>query len=517
MTTPTPSPVNAYVVTGAVGDGVADDRAAIQTQLDAAYNAGGGTVVIPPGLTYGVSSYLSVRSRTTIWAYGATIKSIGVNDGPLYNFLPTEVFPGFEGHGDITVLGGVWDGNAADGTTGTVTATTDTLGFFHGRNITVRDATIRNTSSAHGIEFNSVDGGLIDNCRFEGFRDNSPAHNRASSEAIQLDIAKAGSSPIGAFDNTTSRSITVRGCYFGPSERLGAFGRAVGSHSVAAGAYYDDLHIVDNAITGCAAEGIHGYGWRHAVISGNTVRSSALTAIKVTIPDPAAVGYALTPHSVSITGNTIDGCNESGIRVIGWPTAKIGTVNVSGNTVRSTGDGNGIHTEHCTNPAISGNTVDGTGTTGILAQYCNGATVTGNAIRAAGSQGINLAGGSGGVASGNTVEACGANGLFVGSGSDGETFGKDILLANNLINRPGAAGIRLSTSATRCTITGNKIREGSTTTVGISLHASATGCVIAGNDLSGNGWAAATALSLSTAAPVLDWAGGKTSPGHNRI
>jgi hypothetical protein len=37
---------------GAVGDGVTDDRAAFQTQLDAIYAAGGGTLLIPPGKTY---------------------------------------------------------------------------------------------------------------------------------------------------------------------------------------------------------------------------------------------------------------------------------------------------------------------------------------------------------------------------------------------------------------------------------------------------------------------------------
>ncbi|MFI5775351.1 hypothetical protein ACIA74_44660 [Streptomyces sp. NPDC051658] len=44
-----------------------------------------------------------------------------------------------------------------------------------------------------------------------------------------------------------------------------------------------------------------------------------------------------------------------------------------------------------------------------------------------------------------------------------------------------------------------------------------TGAVIAGNDLSGNSWTAAVALVVTGSGAVLDWAGGTTSPGHNRI
>jgi hypothetical protein len=41
--------------------------------------------------------------------------------------------------------------------------------------------------------------------------------------------------------------------------------------------------------------------------------------------------------------------------------------------------------------------------------------------------------------------------------------------------------------------------------------------VIAGNDFSGNSWSASVALSVSTAAPKTDFAGGAALPGHNLI
>lgn len=56
---------------GAVGDGVADDTAAIQAALDAIGGSGGGVVSLPRG-TFRVTSQLSVRSGTTLRGVGST-------------------------------------------------------------------------------------------------------------------------------------------------------------------------------------------------------------------------------------------------------------------------------------------------------------------------------------------------------------------------------------------------------------------------------------------------------------
>lgn len=67
-----------------------------------------------PERTYGVGTFLVVKARTTVWAYGATIRSIHANRGCLRNFMPDDSFTGYGGHSRISVLGGVWDGNASD-------------------------------------------------------------------------------------------------------------------------------------------------------------------------------------------------------------------------------------------------------------------------------------------------------------------------------------------------------------------------------------------------------------------
>ncbi|MFI5685914.1 right-handed parallel beta-helix repeat-containing protein [Streptomyces sp. NPDC051636] len=511
------SAVRWFAVTGATGNGIADDRAAIQAQLDAAHTAGGGIVYIPPGRTYGVSTFLVVYDNTTIWAYGATLKAIGTGAGLLRNFLSTETFSGYAGHSHIQVLGGIWDGNASDGSTGTVTAETDVLNFVHCSDTTVKDATVRNVSSAHALEFNSTDGAKAINCRFEGYRDNSGTSARQFSEAIQIDIAKSGSSSIGSFDNTASKNVLVMGCYFGPSSRLGVFGRAVGSHTVSAGVTFDNIQVIGNRIDGTLREGIYGYGWRRAVIADNVITGTGYSGVQVTQPDPATT--AITQHTITVRGNTIEGAGtDSGIRVLGYATSKITGVAVTGNVIRSI-TGNAVHCEHCSAPNISGNQVDTTTSTGIYAHYSDAATITGNVIRAAGSNALNASGSVSVTIAGNTVDGTSSNfGVFIGQGADGSTNATDATITGNVIRSPASSGIRLSTNATGCLVVGNSVRKltGSASSA-LSMAASATGCSVLNNDFSGNNWGASTAMSVSTAAPVTGPGGMTALPGSNLV
>jgi parallel beta-helix repeat protein len=506
-----------FMVTGAVGNGTADDRGVIQAQLDAANTAGGGIVFLPAGRTYGVSTFLVIYDNTTLWAYGATLKAIGTSAGILRNFLSSETFSGYAGHSHIQVLGGTWDGNAADAGVGTVTSETDIINFVHCSDITVRDATVQNCSTAHALEFNSTDGGRALNCRFLGFKDNSVGSVRQFSEAVQIDMAKSGSSSIGSFDNTASRNILVQGCYFGPSSRLGAYGRAVGSHTLAAGVTYDNIRVLDNRIDSTLQEGIQAYGWKRAVISRNVITGTGYSGILATLTDPATTSVA--PYQLDISDNIIDGCGtDSAIRVIAYAAYKYPGVNIADNTVRSI-TGNGIHCEHCQAPNITGNKVDSTTSTGIYAHYSDSATLSGNTLRSIGSNALNVSGSVGANVTGNTVDTTSSNfGAFIGQGADGTTNSTDAVVTGNQITSPASSGIRLSTNATGCLVTGNKVRKGGgAATSALSMAASATGCTVLGNDFSGNSWSASTAMSVSTSVPVTGPGGMQALPGSNTV
>ncbi|MGW2742383.1 right-handed parallel beta-helix repeat-containing protein [Streptomyces sp. NPDC001450] len=505
-----------FVVKDAVGNGTADDLAVIQAQLDAAHTAGGGVVFLPPGRTYGVSTFLVIYDNTTLLAYGATLRAIG-NSGILRNFTGTETFAGYAGHSHITLLGGTYDGNAADGVTGSVTSETDVINFVHCSDITVRDVTVLNCSTAHALEFNSTDGGRAINCQFYGFRDNSSGGTRGFSEAIQVDMAKSGSSSIGSFDNTASKNIRVEGCRFGPSSRLGNFGRAVGSHTLTSGVVYDNIKVLDCTIDGALQDGIYAYGWSRALIRGNSIRNTGNSGIRYALPDPATT--PISPFGVAIRDNTCEGAaSDSGIRVIGAAAYRIPQVSISGNTVRSI-TGNGVHAEYCAAPSLGRNTVDSTSGTGLYGHYSDGVNMTANTVRNAGSNALNVSGSVDAVVSSNTVDTTSSNfGVFVGQGADGTTNATDALVVNNKITAASSAGIRFSTNAARCTAIGNKVRKGSGSTAnGFSLAASATDCVLLHNDLAGNGWNASTALSVSTAVPTTGPGGMQALPGTNPV
>lgn len=504
-----------FTVTGPI-DGTAADRLKVQAQLDAARDAGGGVVFVPPGRTYGLDTFLVIYDNTTLIAYGATFKPTG-NTGILRNFRSDETFAGYSGHSHITLLGGTYDGNAFDGSVGTVTAETDVINFVHASDITVRDVTVLNTSTAHALEFNSIDGGRAINCAFYGFRDNSAGGTRQFSEAVQVDISRSGSSSIGLFDNTPSKNIRIEGCRFGPSSRLGRFGRAVGSHTLSPGVVYDSIKVLDCEIDGALEDGIYAYGWSRSLIRGNTIRSTGKSSIRYAIPDPATT--AVTPFGVTIRDNHCeDAASDSGIRVTGAAGYRIPQVTILGNTVKGI-TGNAIHAEYCAAPSIGKNTSDTTSSTGLYAHYSDGSNLTGNTVRAAGSNAINIAGSVGAVVAANTVDTTGSNfGIFVGQGADSSTNSTDALVVGNHITAAAAAGIRFSTNAARCTAASNKVRKGSGSTAnGITLAASATDCALLGNDLGGNGWSAATALSVSTAAPVTGPGGMTALPGSNIV
>ncbi|MGV9313690.1 right-handed parallel beta-helix repeat-containing protein [Streptomyces sp. NPDC003691] len=494
---------------GATGNGTTIDTAAMQSAFDAARQAGGGTVVIPAG-TYAVDNFLVVFGNTVISAYGATIRSHSTGTGLLRNFLPGDSFPAYAGNSGITVEGGVWDGNAAHAGVGTVTGLTNVMAFIHARDITVRDAVIRNISSAHGIEFNAIDGGRILNSRFEGFKDNSTAQDRGFSEAVQLDIARSGSSSIPAFDLTTCRNILIQGCYFGPSDRLGPAGRAIGGHTSENDRGYENIQIIGCRIEGAVQEGIRAFCWRNAVIADNVITGTPQTAILIAVSSPERTDS----HSIVIKGNVITDCHVSGIRLTGNTINRIRGVVVSGNTLKNT-TGNGIHIADAPGANVGGNHILGTTSTGIYAVDSDGVSVNGNTIVSPGSNGINIAGCAGALASGNNIQDTKTNhGIYVG---DGAQPASEVVISGNIVRKAAVAGIRIAGSAKDCTVTGNRVRGAGAAQFGITLNGPVTGTAVVGNDLSGNSWPAANAIVPSQVPPQVDWSGGTTLPGHNLV
>lgn len=457
----------------AVGNGTTDDRAAIQAALDDAAAGGGGIVVIPSG-TYGIVDALRLGANTTVLAYGATVRQIGSSGGLLYGFAAGDTTTtAYNGRGNLAVLGGTWDANASDGTTGTIGGTGfDAFYFAHSSGVTVRDVTILNVAAGHAIDLTGCRRVLIDGCRFLGYRDTTSDASRGFSEAVQIDLAGATSN-IGASDNTPCSDVLITGCTVGPSTRLGTFGRFVGSHGTdlpKVVVSHTSIRVVGNRIESTLREAIRAEAWVRCLIADNVLTSvataGAYTAIAVTTVDPTVTGNANIPlTSVLVTRNVIDGCGGGGISVA----------------------------------------------------YATDAQVVGNIVRNVSGIGIYLGGCSGGLVDGNTVDVASSYGVNLGAVFGASTTNAKV--AANQLRACTTAGIRLSTGATGTTITGNQIRKATGTTAGgVNVDATATGAVIVGNDLSGNAWTAAAAVTIGTgAASKTDYAGGTAVPGHNLI
>lgn len=486
---------------GAKGDNTTNDSPAIQAAMDAAGDAGGGVVIIPPG-NYRLNAQLEPASNTTVIANGAYLWS-GAGNYLLVSNVSGAT--GFGGGQNIHVQGGIWDGKAQDAA---ADAAYNVIGFYHCRNVSVRDAIIRNVASWHGLEFNSSDGCIADNVRFEGFVDTTTAQSRQFSAAIQIDLATN--------DSTCSKNVTVQNCYVGPAvdgSGNGSFGRGFDSHTDALGFWYTGIRIVNNVIESTIQEGIQTYSWNDSVVSGNVIKSPGKAGIKV------AGNAANDVRNLTITNNVVNSPGENGIYLAPVGTRLITNSTISGNVVDNAGTVTGqpaIYLQYSQSCTISSNSVYGGSNIGIALVSCNNSTISGNVITDAGHDGIRVGETSGALVSNNRIMNPAQFGVYIlgnsstnnavvgnfvyGAGQNNSTG--DGTGTTDLRNSAAALGVRYtggggnSFIGNRC-IKGTARVDGGTTYIAAwGIKAEVTGSGGAGNiSLIGNsiaGWADAS-------------------------
>lgn len=208
---------NVYVTAfGAVGDGVADDTAAIQSALDSVRD--GGTIIFPAGVYKLTGSVYFYSHQRLIFEGGATL----LQGAPLNNLLmnySTAAMGGYEATENVVIDGATFDGGAC-------TTNNTLMGICHSKNITIRGCSFRNGYGAwHDLEINSSKNVLVSDCVFEGLR-------RTDKNACLIQVDSFNNTDTwpwgnGLVDGTVSRMVDIRNSFFHDC----AIAPAIGNHS----------------------------------------------------------------------------------------------------------------------------------------------------------------------------------------------------------------------------------------------------------------------------------------------
>jgi parallel beta-helix repeat protein len=339
----------------ATGDGATDDTAAIQSALDAANTAGGGTVYFPPGLY--ITTQLLVYSNTTVTGDGATLKLKSATAGSvaILRVNDTET--------DVVIDGLEFDGNEAN--------QASTNNHFHlrlyGGRITVRNCYFHD-SEGNGI---TIEGGAVDIW----------VHNNR--------IINSGRAAISGSGSTTA-----------PSERVTVTENHIDTTGVSAIMIVADLG-------GTVVQG--GRNW---LISGNVILNHGEDAVAAYSRNNVAlhvIGNLCGPGpnhgthcggtDVIIADNTFLGCGNDVIMFANEPNVGPtygGKFLIANNVAEAVSGGigggtpRGIYVKSASDGVIIGNRVRNSLSTGIAVDSTSELVISGNVVDTAQSHGIHV-------------------------------------------------------------------------------------------------------------------------------
>lgn len=271
---------------GAVGDGVNDDRQAIQDTIDAAAKGlGGGKVYFPEG-TYLVKEIVFLRSHTHLEVHekatilnGINIKNhpsivfmtgLFTDDGDQVEWEPTE---------DISYSGGTIDMNGAlneEKTKAKNLPLINSSGAFaigNSKNVTISNVTFKDSYQGHAIQIAGSKNVLVDNSRFLGqaLPKTMKDGQIISKESIQIEPLTRKGFPYALNDNgQKSENVTIQNSYFGKSEKSGELVTAIGTHyQTATTENPSNIKILNNHFDNMMYAGVRFTGFTDILIKGN--------------------------------------------------------------------------------------------------------------------------------------------------------------------------------------------------------------------------------------------------------
>lgn len=340
---------------GAVGDGVANDTAAVQ----AALTAGAGKTVSFPPATYKLTA-LTVPANTTIIATGATLD--------------------FSAAGDITALtfgaGVSMQGGKIQGPGGAT---------FQNSGIAILAGGTPNHPAAPSyVEAPKIDGVWIDGFANTGIQLQYCKDGHVKNCRItDMGYAAVFGISVHRVDITGNRIDIVGGV--GAPDSYGITVSHWDAYSLTSGPSSSNCHIADNTISNVAWEAIDTHSGSSLIINGNIIYSCRY-GIAVVAGDTLGVAERGS-QDVVVANNQISGIGTgSSIQVQGASAQLAGSISITGNL------------------CIDGGTVDNVNEGAIRIQLCYAVTVANNAIRNPYVYGVNVVGTSIGLEiSGNNI------------------------------------------------------------------------------------------------------------------
>lgn len=475
---------------GAVGDGEASDSKAIQAALDAATKTERGAIVEIPDGSYRITEHLSIYSNTTLLASPNAYIYRDHGGYLLMNGDRDEAYYDYDGHGNIQIVGGIWDQNAEN------YGQAICIAIGHGDQIIIDNITVLDVPGSHAIEINSSQNVSITNSRFLGFTD--PNGDRGFSEAIQLDLARESGvfPPFGAYDKTPCRKITITHCYFGKSEKSGSWGRGIGSHSSTIERWHEDITITHNIFEDMENQAVRTYSWRNVIISNNTflhcggaigVYPPLLSKPQDTKdPDGKQTNKSQACEQYVISNNTIWGGQtySPGVSISGQDEGGfIMHASVTGNTIsNSEGDSQAIYVNNAKRINITGNTISGINSNGISGSNGEQYKIEGNVIYDTKSNGIRVQNFvQQAVVANNEIKDVDLHGIYVTNKIDMINIAHNNILNVNREASDDGQHIRITEDNDHISIMGNICKQEDGSAVALKITESNKNIVRTGN------------------------------------
>lgn len=220
---------------------------------------GGGTIIVPRGRFY-LSKQLSIFDNTKLILQKDTIIiAKDTCNSMLLNGKDS-------GCSNISVDGGVWMANEH----ATDSHIMNIFAIGRGTGIKIKNCIFKNVVNHHCIDIVGSENIIIENCSFEGYKNDVSIEDRYYAEAIQIgEHTQEGFSYFGPYDNKGVSNITIKNCIFKASDIFGSWAVGIGSHTAVVDVYNNGIFITNNIFECCTYCGISFFKWNDVTIDNN--------------------------------------------------------------------------------------------------------------------------------------------------------------------------------------------------------------------------------------------------------